>query len=207
MVFEKINQDQWSRREYFEHYFSNIPCTYSLTSKLDITRLKNNGQKLFPSLLFHLTTIVNRHQEFRTAINEQGELGIYSDMLPCYTVFHKDTETFSNVWTEYANDLEMFCRSYERDIERYGNCQGFVAKPNIPANSFTVSVLPWVTFEGFNLNLQKGFEYLKPIFTLGKFYFENDKILMPISIQVHHAVCDGFHVCRFLNELQTEINN
>ncbi len=31
---------------------------------------------------------------------------------------------------------------------------------------------------------------------------ENGKYLLPLAIQVHHAVCDGFHVCRFVNELQ-----
>ena len=25
---------------------------------------------------------------------------------------------------------------------------------------------------------------------------------MPLAIQVHHAVCDGFHVGRLLNEIQ-----
>ena len=29
---------------------------------------------------------------------------------------------------------------------------------------------------------------------------------IPLSIQVHHAVCDGFHVCRFLDELQDLLN-
>ena len=33
-----------------------------------------------------------------------------------------------------------------------------------------------------------------------------DKVLMPLAIQVHHAVCDGFHVCRFLDELQDLLN-
>ena len=33
---------------------------------------------------------------------------------------------------------------------------------------------------------------------MGKYYKENDKILLPLAIQVHHAVCDGFHICRFL---------
>ena len=79
-------------------------------------------------------------------------------------------------------------------------------KPNIPSNSFTVSMLPWITFEGFNLNLQKGYDYLIPIFTIGKYYQEEERIIVPIAIQVHHAVCDGFHVCRFINELQELIN-
>lgn len=38
MLFEKIDRDTWARKEYFEHYFSNVPCTYSMTVKLDITK-------------------------------------------------------------------------------------------------------------------------------------------------------------------------
>ena len=34
-----------------------------------------------------------------------------------------------------------------------------------------------------------------------------NKIILPLAIQVHHAVCDGFHICRFVNELQELINS
>lgn len=80
------------------------------------------------------------------------------------------------------------------------------AKPNTPENTFPISMIPWTSFEGFNLNLKNGYDYLLLIFTMGKYYYENDKIILPLSIQVHHAVCDGFHTCRFLNELQEMIN-
>ena len=40
MVFEKIDRSSWKRNAYFEHYFTNIPCTYSMTVKLDITQIK-----------------------------------------------------------------------------------------------------------------------------------------------------------------------
>ena len=29
---------------------------------------------------------------------------------------------------------------------------------------------------------------------------------MPLAAQVHHGVCDGFHLCRFLRELQERID-
>ncbi len=38
MHLKKINTNNWDRKEYFVHYFSNIPCTYSMTIKLDITK-------------------------------------------------------------------------------------------------------------------------------------------------------------------------
>lgn len=128
-------------------------------------------------------------------------------MLPCYTIFHKDTETFSNLWTVYCKDYEEFYKMYENDLRQYGNQKGMFGEPDVPDNCFTVSMIPWVSFEGFNLNLQKGYDYLLPIFTMGKYYEENGRILLPLAIQVHHAVCDGFHVCRFINELQELINS
>lgn len=44
--------------------------------------------------------------------------------------------------------------------------------------------------------------YLVPIFTIGKYFEQNNKIFIPMSIQVHHAVCDGYHTSRFINEVQ-----
>ena len=207
MIFEKIDRDTWVRKEYFEHYFSNIPCTYSMTVKLDITQIMKQQVKLYPAMLYYLTAVVNRHSEFRTAFDENNELGIYSEMIPCYTVFHKDIETFSNIWTNYTPDFEEFCNAYENDILQYGHEKGMIAKPNVPDNYFNVSMIPWATFEGFNLNLQKGYDYLKPIFTIGKYYQETGRTLIPLATQVHHAVCDGFHVCRLIDELQELINN
>lgn len=207
MLFEKIDRNTWDRKEYFEHYLTNVPCTYSMTVKLNITRIRERKIKVYPAMLFYLTTIVNRHCEFRTAFNENNELGVYSEMIPCYTVFHKDTETFSNLWTVCTSNLEEFVAEYENDILQYGSRKEMMAKPNVPSNNFSVSMIPWATFEGFNLNLQKGYDYLKPIFTMGKYYQEADQTLMPLAIQVHHAVCDGFHVCRFIDDLQKLIND
>ena len=117
MVFEKIDRSSWKRNEYFEHYFTDIPCTYSMTVKLDITQIKKKRMKLYPAMLYYLATIVNRHSEFRTAINQAGELGIYDEMIPSYTIFHEDTETFSDLWTEYMPNIEEFSRAYENDIQ------------------------------------------------------------------------------------------
>ena len=207
MAFKIIDRENWSRKEYFEHYFSNVPCTYSMTTKLDITKIIESKKKLYPAMLYYLTTIVNRHVEFRIAFNKDNELGVYDEMLPCYTIFHKDTETFSNLWTVYCKDYEEFYKMYENDLRQYGNQKGMFGKPDVPDNCFTVSMIPWVSFEGFNLNIQKGYDYLLPIFTMGKYYEENGRILLPLAIQVHHAVCDGFHLCRFINELQELINS
>ena len=202
MHFSLIDRTAWDREEYFQHYFSTVPCTYSMTVTLDITGIRAASRKLYPALLYALTKLVNRHDEFRTAFNRSGELGIYGDIIPCYTVFHKDSETFSNIWTPFSEDYAVFCRSDEQDLARYGHIHSMMAKPDMPENVFFVSMVPWESFDGFHLNLQKGFESLLPIFTFGRFYQKEGRWLIPLSVQVHHAVCDGFHTCRFVSELR-----
>ena len=206
MNFTLIDKKNWARREYFDHYFTDVPCTYSMTVKLDITAIRAKKQKLYPTMLYWLSVIVNRHEEFRTAIDENGNLGIYSELLPSYTVFRKDTQTFSLLWTKFCADYGDFCAAYEKDQTDFASAHGLIGKPDLPPNNFSVSMIPWTSFEGFHLELQKGYGYLAPIFTMGKFYEENGRTILPLAIQVHHAVCDGFHVCRFIEELQTAIN-
>lgn len=167
MEFQRIDLDTWARKEHFEHYLTHVPCTYSMTTKLDITSLVESGVKLYPTMLYLLTGAVNRYPEFRMALDEEGRLGCYSDMHPCYTVFHKDSETFSNLWTEYHQDYEAFCRAYQRDLEEFGGVHRMMAKPGVPANTFPVSMVPWESFDGFQLNLQKGYDYLLPILPWG----------------------------------------
>lgn len=50
MTFTKINRETWSRKEYFDHYFDQVPCTYSAVFKLDITKLRRSGKKLYPAM-------------------------------------------------------------------------------------------------------------------------------------------------------------
>ena len=156
MTFTPIDRETWKRKEYFDHYFSQVPCTYSAVFSLDITSLRQRGEKLYPAMLYAITTIVNRHREFRTAINPQGQLGFYQQMHPCYTVFHKDDETFSNIWTSYAPEYRDFLANYQLDQQRYGSCKGMMGKPEPPENTFPVSMIPWASFTGFNLNLHPG---------------------------------------------------
>ncbi len=209
MKFELIEISKWKRREYFDHYLNKIPCTYSMTLNLDITtlleKLKRKEIKLYPVTIYLLSEIVNRHEEFRTALDANGKVGIYDLMHPAYTIFQKDSETFTNIWTEYSSSFTAFYNNYLLDIHKYGSEKCFFAKPNGPPNLFTISSIPWVSFTGFSVNLPHSTNYLFPIFTTGKYFAQNDKISLPISIQIHHAVCDGYHVARLMNELQEAI--
>lgn len=211
MKFNLIDLEKYERKEHFIHYLKNVPCSYSMTVNIDITELlkllKENHYKLYPVILYAITRVANNHIEFRMCLDEKEKLGYYNIVNPTYTIFHKENNTFSSIWTEYNENFTEFLNNYEKDIQEYKNKQGFITKECKENNLINISSIPWVTFTEFNLNLPRGEKYLLPIFTVGKFCEQSNKILLPLSVQVHHAVCDGFHTSRFINELQELVNN
>ena len=60
MTFTPIDRETWERKAYFDHYFSQVPCTYSAVFHLDISLIRRKGQKLYPTMLYHIAGEVNR---------------------------------------------------------------------------------------------------------------------------------------------------
>lgn len=211
MKFNQIDIEKWNRKEYYIHYMNQLPCTYSLTTNIDITNMlsaiKKASKKIYPAQIYIIASIVNQYKEFRMTINHDGDLGYWDEVNPSYTIFNKSSETFSSIWTTYNRDFRLFYDSCTKDIEKYSQSICLMPKPDEPSNTFTISSLPWVDFTGFNINVFNEGNYLPPIFTMGKFIETNNTVLMPVSIQVHHAVCDGFHIGRFINSLQNLASN
>ncbi|HDR7946441.1 TPA: type A chloramphenicol O-acetyltransferase, partial [Bacillus wiedmannii] len=202
-------RENWNREQYFEHYLK-LKCTFSMTVNVDITRLlkelHQKGIKFYPVFIYLISKLVNNHKEFRTCFNDEGVLGYWEEMTPSYTIFHKDDKSFSSIWTDYSSGCYIFYKNYEEDMRCYANVHGLFTKENIPPNTFPISSIPWASFTGFNLNINNDGDFLLPIITCGKYFNEENKVILPVSLQVHHSVCDGYHASRFLEYLQ-ELSN
>lgn len=211
MSFHLIDISNWVRKDYYNHYMNELRCTYSLTANIDITgirtALKNTNKKIYPAQIYMLTTVVNRYQEFRMSINADGKLGFWDELNPSYTIFNKEKEVFSSIWTMYSTSFIQFYENCVSDIDCHSSATRLMPKPDAPLNTFNISCLPWASFTGFNLNVYNEGCYLLPIFTIGKFIEQDKKVLMPLAVQVHHSVCDGYHVGRLLNALQEMADN
>lgn len=204
MAFRLIDLESWERREFYEHFIKEVVCTYAITVNVDITPIK--GERLYPAMIWALTKTVNEMPEFRTSLTGEG-LGIYDSMHPMYTVFNQDNKNFSGIWSWYAEDYREFLKHYEADVEAYSGSTRYVPKSGTPENSFNISMLPWLEFTSVNINVYDDGKFLLPIFTMGKYFERDGKRLLPLAIQVHHAVCDGYHVGAFVEKLQTTIDS
>ena len=209
--FIPIDLAAWPRGQMFYYFSKMAPTGYSLTVQLDVTHmkavLKETGLKFFPAYLWLVTKNLNAWQEFRIA-EKDGQIGCYDTLTPLYASFHEDTKTFSLMWTEFDSDFRSFHEAYLRNQQTYGHNHGVLSQPDQlpPPNAYTVSALPWIAFQHFAVHSYENKPYYFPSVEAGKFQEVGGKLLMPLSITCHHATTDGYHVSRFLEQLQADMD-
>ncbi|MDA3968654.1 CatA-like O-acetyltransferase [Helicobacter ibis] len=201
--FIPIDLKSYKRAEHFK-FFSANPCGFSLSVELEVQNLLNHKQKGYSFsnlILYCISRSVNEIVEFRMDYKD-GILGYYEISHPSYTIFHKNSETFSSLWSEYDEDFATFNEKLQSDKTEFGENLSYEAKATNLPNIFFVSSLPWISFKDFNLQIDRS-KFYAPIFTLSK--IQDSKILL--NINVNHAICDGYHVAKFVESLQEAINN
>ncbi|MBR7149177.1 MAG: chloramphenicol acetyltransferase CAT [Firmicutes bacterium] len=211
LKFAPIDLGTWRRGEIFYYFSKMAPTGYSLTVKLDVTKMKDvldeHDLKFFPAYLWIVTKRLNQQEEFRIAVKDE-QIGVYDHLTPLYASFHEDDKTFSLMWTEYDDDFRTFYDAYVRNQEEYGDNHGVLAQTGMvpPPNAYTISAVPWIPFEHFAVHSYENKSYFFPSVEAGKFKWENHRLMMPLSLTCHHATTDGYHIKLFLEQLQDEMN-
>lgn len=204
--FHLIERNTWPMAQAFYYYTQMAPTSYTITVRMDVTAarnaLKQKGCRFFPAYLFLVTRAIEKQRELRMAVQE-GKLGYWDSLTPAYPQFHEDDKTTSLLWTEYDDCFERFHSAYLADTQTYGNSHGILTAKGVPLpNAYIISCIPWFTFQSFSLHNHGIKDYYVPSFEAGGFVETCGKIEMPLSITVHHATTDGYHLKVFLEELQ-----
>ena len=209
-IFNPIDKATWAMAQQFYYYTEMAPTTYTINVTLDVTVLRKTLKainfKFFPAYLYLVTTAISKQQELRIAM-QIGVLGYWDCLTPAYPQFHDDDKTTSLLWTEYDDDFQTFYERYIEDTNTHGNSHGILSTKGVPLpNSYVISCIPWFTFNSFSLHNHGIKDYFVPSFEAGGFVENNGKVSMPLSVTVHHATPDGYHLKVFLEELQRAMN-
>lgn len=210
-IFHPIDLEDWPKAQTFHYYTQMAPTTYTVNVSMDVSilrkTLKGKGYKFFPAYLYLVTKAIGKQKELRIAVQD-GVLGYWENLTPCYPQFHEDDKTTSLLWTEYREEFYVFYQQYLKDTSMHGNSHGILSSKGLPLpNAYIVSCIPWFTFNSFSLHNHGIKDYYVPSIEAGGFTKLEDKIWMPLSITVHHATTDGYQLKVFFEELQRIMNH
>ncbi len=210
-VFTLYNRETWPRSEHFDYYTKGFVKTVnSMTSRLDVTHFKKTvtarGLKFFPAFAAVTGKVIASMPEMCTNVDAAGNPGYYDFLCPNFTIFHEDDYTFSDCWSEYDDDFDTFYGNLMADTEKYKEKKGIKVKEGQPANFYCISCVPWLDYSAYTSVNASGNPHLFPIITFGKYTEENGRLTLPLSLSISHASMDGWHICKFYNDMQDALN-
>lgn len=207
--FTPIDVQSWPRRDAFYYFTKMMPTGFNVNVDVDISQTyraaKDAGYRFFPVYLYLVTRLISEQPELMMAERE-GQLGYYDTLTPAYSLFHKDDQSISAMWTDYAPDLATFHQNYLNDVTTYQDQHGVVVKPQQPENGYQINMNPWLHFNSYTPLTFNGLPNYLPVIEAGQYRQQADQLIMPISFTIHHAVADAYHVSHFFERLQTAMN-
>lgn len=201
---KKIDINNWKRQKHF-NFFKNMDYPlFNLTLNVDITaflkRIKDDQESFFYAFLFLTTKAMNEVEAFRLRIREE-EVVLHDAIHPSFT-YLTDEDTFVFTEVKFVDDFARFKTAAlhaAAESAKKSNLSDEVGRDDF----IFVSSLPWLSFTSIThpINLDKK-EQSVPRLTWGKYFQNGDKTLIPLSIQVNHALVDGIHIAQFVGLLE-----
>ncbi len=200
--------NNWNRKEQYLFFKDYEDPFFNITANVDVTRLFKycETEKISFNLVFlhQLLSCTNSIVNFKLRIKE-NQVYIF-DKIDLGTAILKDDTSFVFCYFSYMESLVDFLKSAKEQIKKQTLNSDFEVKEE-RLDLIHTSILPWISFTGIK-HAKKGDEQTKgiPKFMIGKYFEQDNKLVVPLSIEVHHALMDGFHVSEFFDLLQKKID-
>ncbi len=188
---EYLDVTSWARRDLFEFFRGYDKPYFNVCVQLDITEL----------LHYLALRIANEVEPFRYRLRD-GKVLVH-DVIHGATTVLLSNESFAFAYFDYTADYRKFSADAQGVITEVKREGRFKSRPSDDLIHFTT--LPWVSFTSFSHARNWGQEDSVPKITFGKFTNEGKRVLMPFSVEVHHALMDGLHVGRYLSKLEAAL--
>ena len=151
--------------------------------------------------------MLNSREDYRMGYLWQTDtLVCYDKINPVQYVFHDDTETCSIAYSEYYEDYKTFYDKALEDLEKAKQTHKYGLDSANHPNWFDASYISWLSYDSLNIELPDGYLYFAPIINWGKFRKENERLMMPVTVRMNHAVADGYLIAKVFKLLEKEVS-
>lgn len=180
-----------------KYMFPFISVTYELDITDLIIKAKEKGYKFSQCFNFILMQACNNVKEFRYRIKDD-RLIEYDKVAIATTSLSADMN-LSFLYIGYTEDFEIFLESFRRQINSKNKDED-IASIDDYLDAIYTSCFPWISYTGLITPI-KSKNFSIPTITYGKFFKHDNVTRMPITIQVHHGLVDGYHLGLLNNQI------
>jgi len=206
---KEFDIENWYRKSQYEFFKTYKDPFFNITSNLDVTNLynycKENELSFSLACIYIAVRCVNQIEEFKLRIYNNKVVKF--DEIKIGSTVLNDDNTFSFCYFNCEKSIKVFDVKGKKVIEDHQ--KGIDFDPALNALDLVhCSTLPWISFTGFK-HARKGDEGKKgiPKLVFGKYYEDNDRKKIAFSVEVHHALMDGYHVALLFEKMQNYIQN
>ncbi len=203
-----IHIDNWKRKDHYNYFKEFSYPHFNICGNVDITKthkyIKDMDLPFFITILYAATKTANSIKEFRYRIREEKVVE-HETVDPSFTVMTED-EAFSFCTVKYVNEFSNFKEDASARLEKAKKSINIEDEPGRDDLLF-ISSIPWVSITSINHPIQMNPVDCIPRITWGKYFEDDGKIKLPLSVQAHHALVDGLHVGMYFNKLQEILDN
>ena len=207
MNYKYIDMETYKRKSHFE-YFNSLAYPYvGITVNVDITELlqviKAKKLPFFFTICYCVSRSANQIAEFRQRILD-NQIIEYDHCRTSHTVALSDgTYCYCDLDSSYS--FEDYISYAAQEQEKAKQMNSITEEPEDALDKFFVSTIPWVSYTAL-INPSPIPADSNPRFTWGKYFEQNDKVLLPVSVLCHHALVDGLHISKFYELLSEQIS-
>ena len=202
-----IDQDNWSRKKTFD-YFSQFELPFfNVTANVEVDALKSfcnkNNFSFFLASLFFAMKAANDIAEFKMRI--RGEEIIQHENVRVGSTIQYEDHSFGFCYFPHLESIAEFNTEGKTLLDKALVDKSFAPKDGSD-DLLHFSVVPWLHFKGFQHARRIGQQDSIPKIVFGKYQKEGKSLLMPVNVELHHALADGYHVGLFFEKFQEYIN-
>lgn len=203
-----IDMETYPRREHFAYFQACANPYVGTTCEVDITafltRARADARPFFLTFLWHAARAANAVPEFRQRIAD-GRIVQY-DLCPTSHTLPMDDGTYRYCTLKTDMPLREFL-PYAKQEQGKAKARGSIRETAGEAQSlFFVSSVPWLSYTALVQPTPVPADS-NPRITWGKFHTAGDRVLMPVSVLVNHALADGRHIAAFYRELEQSLDS
>lgn len=206
MNYKYIDMETYKRKRHFE-YFNSLAYPYvGVTVNVDITGLlkviKAKNLPFFLTICYCISQSANQIAEFRQRIID-NQIVEYDYCRTSHTVALNDG-TYCYCDLNSNCSFEDYISYATQEQERAKHRNSINEGKNEALDKIFISTLPWLSFTAL-INPTPVPADSNPRITWGKYFMQDNKVLLPVSVLCHHALVDGLHISKFYDLLNKQI--